>query len=61
MTLVVVGLTVAVAVHPVVTVEVQVGMTQPLGQVGHDEVVVYFVDVVGQQSVLVRIKKEGCG
>ncbi len=43
---------VAVALHPVVTVMVSVGMTQPVVQVGQTFLVTVEVDVVGQQSVL---------
>lgn len=40
-----------VVLQPVVMVTVAVGMTQPVGQVGH-EVVMVLVPVLGQQSVL---------
>jgi hypothetical protein len=38
--------------HPVVTVTVWVGMTQPVVQVGHCFLVTVLVGVLGQQSVL---------
>ncbi len=43
---------VGVALHPVVTVMVSVGMTQPVVQVGQTFLVTVEVAVVGQQSVL---------
>jgi hypothetical protein len=46
-----VTLRVTVVLQPVVWVTVSVGMTQPVGQVGH-AVVIVLVAVLGQQSVL---------
>jgi len=49
------GFTVSVGLHPVVTVMVSVGITQPVMQVWHARGVTVLVGVTGQQSVL-----EGC-
>lgn len=43
---------VTVVLQPVVMVTVAVGITQPVGQVGHGEVVTVLVPVLGQQFVL---------
>jgi len=46
------GFTISVGLHPVVTVTVSVGITQPVMQVGHALGVTVLVGVTGQQSVL---------
>lgn len=46
------GSAVLVVLHPVVTVYVSVGITQPVVHVGHTFLVTVAVGVLGQQSVL---------